>query len=112
MGTLQLGSQNALGANGNSLTVNGGILDLHGISPTLGTLSGTGGMITTTASAALYTSSTAASTFAGTISGALSLAQQGPGALTLSGDNAFSGPIVSGGTRILQPAATPSLPAQ
>jgi autotransporter-associated beta strand protein len=99
-GTLQLGSVNALGANGNALTVNGGTLDLRGFGVSAGTLGGLGGTITDTGSAlaqptTLVASQTVDNAFAGVLadgaSQKIALVKDGSAMLTLTGSNTYSG---------------------
>ena len=95
-GTLQLGSANALGSGG--LTLSGGVVDLAGNSPAaLPSLNGAAGSIITNSLAGAVTLTvdpTTPSVFSGTLqngSGTLSLSMNGPGQLTLSGSNTYSG---------------------
>ncbi|MCE9630594.1 MAG: autotransporter-associated beta strand repeat-containing protein [Planctomycetia bacterium] len=98
-GTLTMGNQAALGSAVGRLTVNGGRLSTGLYSPTVGTLSGSGGVITTAAVAGTRSLTTnislGTSTFAGTLAdsapGVLALVKTGPGTLTISGSNSFTG---------------------
>lgn len=96
-GRLQLGIANAL-PSGKNLTINSpGIFDLNGFNQTIGALSGSGNTLLGAATLTLNTTQT--STYSGSISGGGSLIFQGPGTLTLSGSNSYSGgTTVSGGT--------------
>jgi autotransporter-associated beta strand protein len=95
-GVLQAGSAQAFGL-GSAVTVTAGALDLHGHSQTLGSLAGAAGAVVenTAAVPALLTVGDATSTtFAGTIrntGGALALAKQGAGVLSLTGTNTYTG---------------------
>ena len=100
-GTLQLGSNNALGTGG--LAVNGGLLDLAGWNPVLAGLSGTGGAISNSGSnsSTLTVNQSAATTFGGTLtdgSGGLALVLNGSGMLTLAGSSAFDSLSLTAGT--------------
>lgn len=105
-GTLVLGGAAAVGSG--PLAVNDGTLDVAGFSPTVGALSGSAGGVITSSSGGvavtLTVSSTANSTFGGTIqngSGAMGLSKAGAGALTLSAANTYSGPTtVSNGSLV------------
>ena len=94
-GALQLGNTYALRAG--SLIVNGGTVDLDGFSPSVGSLSGNSGVVITTSTtglARLTTNSGASTTYAGMLSdgsGQLALVKSGPGTLTLSASNGYSG---------------------
>jgi len=91
-GTLILGNATALGATTGSLAVNGGTLDLAGFSPTFGTFSGSAGGVVTSASSATFTvSSSANSTYAGSITGGVAVTKGGSGQFTLSGSNTYTG---------------------
>ncbi len=102
-GTAQLGNVKGLGSTTAPLTVNtGGTFDLHGFSPNIGPLNGTGGAIQTNVAgtATLTTGTNAAGSYAGQIqngSGAVALAKNGVGTLTLSGNNSYSGGTTLGG---------------
>ena len=112
-GTLQLDSPSALGTGG--LVANAGTVDLNGFSLTttannaLPSLAGTAGTITDNSgggATTLTVSQSATTTFGGTIkdgpSNQLALELTGPGTLTLSGSNPFTGgTTVSDGTLIV-----------
>ena len=90
-------------ANTSDVTVNaGGVFDLNGNGDTIDALSGAGTVDNTGASAATLTVGSAGGggTFSGTIqdtgAGALALTKLGVGALTLSGDNTYSGKTTIG----------------
>jgi len=97
VGTLEVGSSTALGDNTGGLTVNGGVLYLSGYSITVGSLSGSGGTITNSNSSSPSILTIVQSTdedYSGTIedgSGTVVLVISGSAALTLSGENAYSG---------------------
>ncbi|MBU6276194.1 MAG: autotransporter-associated beta strand repeat-containing protein [Planctomycetes bacterium] len=106
-GTLIVGNSNALG-NGAALAVNANGLDLNGFTVSSGALSGSAtGVIqsNTSGAARLITSSTASSTYAGTItngSGTVGLTKAGSGTLTLTGSNGFTGSAaINGGVLAL-----------
>ena len=96
-GTVQLGNANALGTG--ALVANAGTLDLNGNSLTAGSLSGIGGTITDSSSGSgttmLAINQSTDGTFSGVIanggSKTLTVTKKGPGVLTLSGNNTFSG---------------------
>ena len=95
-GTLQVGNVNALGTG--ALQINNGTLDLKDSSLNIGALSGSAGALITNSLSGTNTLTTAissgTSTYAGNIangSGAVALTQSGPGTLTLSGSNTYSG---------------------
>ncbi len=94
-GTLQLGGTAAL-PTGQALTVNGGTLDLNGFSLSVAALNGSAGTIQSSGAAALLTTGAggASSAFYGTIqngSGSVALSKTGSGALTLYGNNTYTG---------------------
>ena len=104
-GVLQLGNPASLGTGG--LAAGGGTLDLNGISATVGDLTGATGVITTLNGLATLTVGTSNSTvYSGTIvdsgTNQASLTKNGAGALTLLGNNSYSGTTtVNGGTLAL-----------
>ncbi|MFT3788660.1 MAG: autotransporter-associated beta strand repeat-containing protein [Tepidisphaeraceae bacterium] len=103
-GTVVAGSATALGGNGSAIVVNGGTIDLNGFSRTSGSLGGAGGTVTNSAGTpvTLTLNQSSASTFGGTLSGAVSLVKNGSGSITLSGANAYTGDTtLSGGTVVL-----------
>ncbi len=102
---LRLGSNTALGDATNSLTMSAGnTLDLNGNSINTGSLSGTGVITntsTTTAATITVGNDDGTSTFSGVIqNGAQSVAlvKAGSGALTLTGNNSYSGGTTLAGT--------------
>ncbi len=98
-GTLYNGVADALPSS-TSLVVNGGY-NLGGHSQTLAGLTGIGDVESTSGSPTLTIDSTAAGTFAGDLTGSLSLDSAGSGTLTLSGTNTYTGDTtVSGGTLV------------
>jgi T5SS/PEP-CTERM-associated repeat protein/autotransporter-associated beta strand protein len=107
-GTVQLGNTLALGAAPGRLAVNAGTVDLHGFSPMIGALSGiSGGSITTLSSgtATLKVNGTASTLYGGKLtagSGALTLIKSGGGTLTLTGNSALGGNLVSGSLGAIQ----------
>ncbi len=114
-GSLQLGSQGALGVGG--LTISSGTLDLNANNTAVGSLSGPGGVITDNSPASgtttLTVNQTSNTTFAGVLQdGAngtfLALALSGTGgSLTLAVANHYSGPTtITSGTLALGPAGT------
>src|SRR5207249_999292 len=82
-----------------AVTLNFGTLDLNGHSESIRSLSGAGGIITTFSGAANLTIldvGGANPVFAGQIqqfNSPISLTKAGPGTLTLTGNNTFSGPL-------------------
>ncbi len=101
-GELALGADDQLG-NSNAITVSGGILALAGFSDTVGTITLTSGSITGTTGVLTATSITSGTTTTATLSaklgGATTLAMNGTGVLTVSGDNAYAGgTTISAGT--------------
>ncbi|MFO1487823.1 MAG: autotransporter-associated beta strand repeat-containing protein [Verrucomicrobiota bacterium] len=99
-GTLQLGAAGVIpdGSGKGNVSLNG-ILDLNGFTETINGLSGAGVVDNTAAAAAtlIVGSNNAGGTFSGVIKnsgGALGLVKTGTGALTLSGNNTFSGGVV------------------
>lgn len=111
-GTLVVGSATALGAAGKALNVNGaGTLNFNGFDYTVGALNGDNGNATITNSGATVKSLTVGSgnatgTFAGAITGNLSLAKIGSGTLSLLGTNTYSGGTsITGGGSITNIAA-------
>ena len=99
-GTLQVGSNAALGANSNALTIAGGaVLDLHGFSPGVGVLNGSG-LLDNSASGGSPTltigNGGGSGTFSGVIqnsTGTVAVAKTGAGTEVLSGSNTFNGPL-------------------
>jgi autotransporter-associated beta strand protein len=87
-GTLTLGNANALGSG--AVTVNGGTLDLGGNNLTAANLGGTNGTISL-GSGTLTAANSAATAFAGAITGAGALIKSGASSLTLSGNNTHTG---------------------
>ena len=87
-----------------------GSLDLNGNNQTFGSLEsyGAGTVVITSASAAtLSVNQTAARTYAGTLTGALSLTKNGSSTLTLTGANTYNGTTnVAGGTLLLSGSGT------
>jgi len=84
----------SVGLNMGSPDNSNGTLDLNGNSQTFGSLesAGNGTVVITSASAAtLSVNQTANRTYAGTITGAVSLTKGGASALTLTGSNTFTG---------------------
>jgi autotransporter-associated beta strand protein len=110
-GTLQLGPGGSLTAI-SALAVNGGTFDLNGHTQTVGPLSGTGGFILL-GSGALTTDDTvdskffrpcciplASNTLASVIGGSGSLTKAGPGTLTLTAVNTYTGGTTITGGRL------------
>ncbi len=88
-GTLQAGTAGGFVSN-TAYTVNGGTLDLNNFKLTMSSFNGTGGVVNL-GSAALTVNDTGTDVFSGIIQGTGSLTKTGPGALTLSGNNTYSG---------------------
>ena len=93
-GTLRGGSPGGLVTN-TAYTVNGGVLDLNSFNLTMSTFNGTGGVVQL-GSAALTVNNAGPGTYSGVIQGGGSLIKNGPGTLSLSGNNSYIG-----GTTIL-----------
>jgi autotransporter-associated beta strand protein len=100
-GTLKTGVANAI-ANTSALSVAAGAtFDMAGLNQQVGALSstGTGTITTTSGSPALTVNQNTNTTFAGTLSGAVSLTKQGTGNLNLNGTDSYTGTTtVSAGT--------------
>lgn len=95
-GTLQLAPGASLPSSG-VLVVNGGTMDFNGNDVTVGGLAGLGGTVSL-GGAILTVAEQGNTAFGGTITGAGGLIVQGPGLLTLSGINTYTGPTnVTGG---------------
>jgi autotransporter-associated beta strand protein len=88
-GTLQAGSPGGLVSN-TAYTVFGGTLDLNNFNLTMSSLNGTGGVVNL-GSAALTINDIGKDAYSGIIQGTGSLTKLGPGTLTLSGNNSYSG---------------------
>ncbi|MEA3209118.1 MAG: hypothetical protein QOE70_2175 [Chthoniobacter sp.] len=96
-----------------SLALNAGTVDLKGQNQAIAILSnnnpiaGTGGTITSTAPAGLITSTATASTFSGSINGAIAFTKAGASTLTLTGANGYTGPTtVMGGILLVRDSGT------
>jgi outer membrane autotransporter protein len=104
-GTLRAGSSTAFSEN-SAFTV-GSVLDLNGFSNTVGSLSGTGTVTNNGSTAAVLTVGQANtnSTFGGILANGnavLGLMKTGAGALTLTGNNTYSGgTVIDGGTLVV-----------
>jgi autotransporter-associated beta strand protein len=98
-GNLQLGVANAIpGGLGKGNAIVNGMVDLNGFSEGINGLSGAGAIDNTSATSATLTtgSNNATGAFSGVIKnsgGAMSLIKTGTGALTLGGNNTFSGGV-------------------
>lgn len=113
-GTFQLGSTNAVpdGAGKGNMVLSG-TFDLAGFNETINGLNGSGAINNSAATAATLTlgGDNQSGVFTGAIgnNGALGLTKTGAGNITLSGYNAFSGPLtVSGGILTLNGPASPT----
>jgi autotransporter-associated beta strand protein len=97
-GTLQLGSATAL--QNYTVGVNAfGNLDLNGFNPIFGGLTGDGTVTLTNGQTLTLAQNDNDTTFAGTLTGAGSLAKTGPGTLTITGTDQLGGTTtVNGGT--------------
>ncbi len=109
-GVVQVGNNSALGAGTASLAVNGGTLDMHGYNVNVGAISGSSVVDSLTGPAILTAGNgDATSTFAGSIqdgNGIVGLTKVGAGAITLSGNNLYTGAtIVSGGKLVFASSA-------
>ncbi|MDD4869536.1 MAG: DUF2341 domain-containing protein [Kiritimatiellae bacterium] len=94
-GKVTLNSANTMG--GSSLVNLAGTLDLNDNNDTIGSLSGAGSVML--GSGTLAVSGSVSTVFSGVFSETGGLTKKGTGTLTLSGNNAYSGPtMVSGGT--------------
>jgi autotransporter-associated beta strand protein len=96
-GTLQAGVANAFAPLSAFTIGSGATLDLNGFEQNVGSVAGAGAV--TLGAATLFTGSdNTSTTFSGTISGSGGLTKIGPGTLTLSGTNTYSGPtMIAGG---------------
>jgi fibronectin-binding autotransporter adhesin len=102
-GTLQLGNASALPASAAVTIASGGALNLNAQSPTIGGLSGSGTVTSATAATLTYggSANVGVSTFAGAISGAVTLDVSG-GILQLTGTNIYSGGTsITGGALLI-----------
>jgi fibronectin-binding autotransporter adhesin len=95
-GVLRAGSASAFTRNADYI-VDGGVLDLNGFNLTMGSLSGTGGGLALVA-ADVTLNPVGDESFAGAITGSGGLIFKGPGSLTLTGANSYTGgTVVEGG---------------
>jgi outer membrane autotransporter protein len=102
-GTLQAGSPGGLVSN-TAYTVFGGTLDLNNFNLTMSSLNGSGGIVRL-GSAALTVNNTGTDVYSGVIQGSGSLTKLGPGTLTLSGNNSYSGgTLLKAGTLVINSA--------
>ena len=97
-GILQVAPGASLPTTG-PLTVNGGTLDFNGNNATIGSLSGVGGTIAL-GTGTLTVAEQASTTFAGILTGTGGLTLQGPGMLSLTGANTYTGPTSIIGGRL------------
>ena len=107
-GVLQLGNNAALGSTNGNLAVNGGLLDLHGFNVGTAAFSGSAtvdNLATSSTSTLTVGNGNATATYSGTIlssSGVVSLVKSGTGALTLTGNNFYTGTTtVNGGLLVV-----------
>jgi autotransporter-associated beta strand protein len=104
-GTVQIGSANALPTAGGIVlgTDSGALLDLHGLNQTIGSLAGNGSVtLGSSMISTLTISGSAATTFAGSITGTGNLIKLGSGTETLTGTGTFTGSTaVSAGSLIV-----------
>jgi outer membrane autotransporter protein len=102
-GTLQAGSAGGFVSN-TDYTVMGGTLDLNNFNLTVSSLNGPGGIVNL-GSAALTVNNTGGNVYSGIIQGSGSLTKMGAGALTLSGNNTYSGgTLLIAGTLVVNSA--------
>ena len=99
-GTLRLGNSGALGASGSLTINNAGVLDLNGVSPTIASLTAGSNAVITSGGGSPSTltfANSAPVTFSGSIldgAGVVGLAASGPGEVTLTASNSYSGGTV------------------
>jgi outer membrane autotransporter protein len=74
-----------------ALIMTGGTLDLNGTRQTVASLAGSGGTISLTTNSRLTVGDGTSTSFAGAITGPGNLVKQGSGALTLTGNNTYTG---------------------
>ncbi|MGJ5205591.1 autotransporter domain-containing protein [Bradyrhizobium sp. HKCCYLR20261] len=98
-GTLRTGASGVLSVASSYMIATGATLDLDGTGQTIGGLSGSGNVLLGSNGSLAIGDNGGAAVFSGTISGNGTFVKSGPGLLTLSGTNTYSGlTIVDGGT--------------
>ena len=107
-GTLRAGSPGGFVSN-TAYTVFGGMLDLNNFNLKMSSLNGAGGKVNL-GSAALTVNNTGTDVYSGLIQGTGSLSKLGPGTLTLSGNNSYTGgtTVVAGTLRAGSPGGFPN----
>ncbi|WP_456713879.1 autotransporter outer membrane beta-barrel domain-containing protein [Bradyrhizobium sp. USDA 4353] len=98
-GTLQTGASGVLSVASSYMIASGATLDIDGTGQTIGGLSGSGNVLLGSNGSLAIGDNGGATVFSGAISGSGTFVKSGPGILTLSGTNTYTGPtIVDGGT--------------
>jgi fibronectin-binding autotransporter adhesin len=112
-GTLRAGAASIFSPNSVLTTVAGGSVDLAGLDQTVSGLAGSGGTVTSAGAAALTLLQANNTTFAGQISGEVTLVKSGTGTLTLAAAQSYAGNttvsngiLQMGGTNYLSPGSS------
>ncbi|CCD96611.1 Outer membrane autotransporter (modular protein) [Bradyrhizobium sp. ORS 375] len=98
-GTLRTGAAGVLSVASSYMIATGATLDIDGTGQTIGGLSGSGNLQLGSNGSLAIGDNGGATVFSGTISGSGSFVKSGPGVLTLSGTNTYTGAtVIDGGT--------------
>ncbi|CCD84168.1 putative Outer membrane autotransporter [Bradyrhizobium sp. ORS 285] len=98
-GTLRTGASGVLSVASSYMIASGATLDIDGTGQTIGGLGGSGNVLLGSNGSLAVGDNGGATVFSGAISGSGTFDKSGPGVLTLSGTNTYTGPtIVDGGT--------------